>query len=227
MPSPAPPRSPLDPVFAGHSQIPFAFSEQFLHSEQFPYGMRLEGVMRRIWHRPSVLGPLFWFLGKLGILVPNDAVDIPTTLVVRAGQNSADGNYHVWDRTFAFAKFIRFRTTIIYDSELGKVVDLVGPRNLLYMVWDARFHPPDRFTLDTNSCALRIGAKRFWMPRWLWKLLLGTVTFSQVADSAEGDSVHVDLLIRHPVFGPIFGYDGRFRIVRTEKSVEAISQDVS
>ena len=220
-----PSRSPLDPVFAGHPRIPFAFAEQFLHGEDRPYGMRLEGVMQRIWHRPAVLGPLFWLLGKLGILVAHNAEDVPATLVVRPGHDSTDGFYHIWDRTFAFARPVRFRTTIIYDPALDEVVDLVGPWNVLYMVWDARFHPPDRFTLDTHSCALRIGTRKLWMPRWCWKLLLGTVTFSQVADSADGDTVRVDLLILHPIFGRIFGYEGRFRTIRTEKATDLAGGD--
>jgi hypothetical protein len=120
MASPTRAPSPLDPVFAGHTHIPFALSEQFLHNEECPYGMRLDGVMTRIWYRPASLGPLFWLLGKLGILVPRKAVDVPTTLVVRPGQNSNDGLYHIWDRTFAMAKPVRFRTTILSDPELGK-----------------------------------------------------------------------------------------------------------
>ena len=191
MTSPSPSRSPLDPVFAGHEQIPFAFAEQFLHGEDLPYGMRLEGEMQKIWHRPLVLGPLFWLLGKLGILVAQNAEDVPTTLVVRPGRDATDGLYHIWDRTFAFPTPVQFRTTIIYDPALGKVVDLVGPRNALYMVWDARYHPPDRFTLDTNACAFRISKRKFWMPRWFWKFVLGTVTFSQVAESLDGDTVRV------------------------------------
>ena len=67
---------------------------------------------------------------------------------------------------------------------------------------------------------VRIGSKKLWIPRWLWKFLLGTVTFSQVADSAEGDWVRIDLLLRHPLFGRIFGYEGSFRTIRTEKPVE-------
>ena len=112
-------------------------------------------------------------------------------------------------------------------TPLGKVVDLVGPRNALYMVWDARFHPPDRFTLDTNACAFRISKRKFWMPRWFWKFVLGTVTFSHVAESLDGDTVRVDLLIRHPVFGRIFGYVGRFRTIRTDKGVEPVGAAVS
>src|SRR5437016_4290030 len=128
-----PNRSPLEFVFADHDHIPFAFAEQFLHHEDLPYGMKLDGTMQRIWHRPAVLRPLFWVLGKMGILVPHQAENIPTALVVTPGRNAVDGVYHVWDRTLAFAKPVRFRTTIIYDPSVGKVVDLVGPKNLIYM----------------------------------------------------------------------------------------------
>lgn len=212
--------SPLGPVFAGHVEIPFAFRDQFFHHQDLPYGMRLEGVMHRVWHRPRVLGPLFRLLGRIGILVPEQGTEVPTTLTVRPGRNALDGQYHVWDRTLSFARPVRFRTTIIYDPAIGQVVDLVGPRDVLYMVWKAQFHPPDRFTLDTEAIALRIRGRRVWMPTWMWKLLLGTVTFSQVADSTEGDMVRIDLLITHPLLGRIFGYAGTFRTVRTPRLEE-------
>jgi hypothetical protein len=212
-----PTRSPLEFVFSGHERTPFPFVEQFLHDEDLPYGMRLDGTMHRIWHRPAILTPLFWALGKMGILVPHKAENVPTTLVVSPGQSAGYGVYHVWDRTLMFAKPIRFRTTIIHDRSIDKVVDLVGPKNLIYMVWNAKYHPPYTFTLDTHSCAFRIGKRKLWLPRWLWKFLLGTVTFSQTVDSNKEDTVHIDLLITHPLFGRIFGYEGSFRTVRTNK----------
>ena len=218
MTPPTPVHSPLEPVFAGHDRIPFAFAEQFLHREDLPYGVKLVGVMHRIWHRPRVLGPLFWALGKLGILVPYNAENVPTTLVVTPGRNERDGVFHVWDRTLAFDRPVRFRTTIFYDPALDRVVDLVGPRDMLYMVWDAKFHPPGKFTLDTHSIAVRAGRRKVWLPRPVWKLLLGTVTFSQTVDPEREDTVHIDLLITHPLFGRIFGYEGSFRVVRESKT---------
>ncbi len=218
---PGPIESPLEPVFAGHRHVPFAFAEQFLHGRRLPYGIELVGVMHRIWHRPRALGPLFRLLGKLGILVPHQAADVPTTLLVTPGHNDRDGLFHVWDRTLAFDVPVRFRTTIVYDASLGRVVDLVGPREVLYMVWDAEFHPPAKFTLATHSIALRAGRRKVWLPRPVWKFLLGTVTFSQVVDPEREDTVHIDLLITHPLFGRIFGYDGTFRAVRTGETREA------
>lgn len=212
-----PSHSPLEPVFAGHDRIPFAFTEQFLHGEHLPYGVKLVGVMHRIWHRPPALTPLFWALGKVGILVPYNAENIPTSLVVTPGRNEIDGLFHIWDRTLAFNKPVRFCTTIIYNPSIDKVVDLVGPRNVLYMVWDAKFHPPDKFTLDTHSIAFRLGRRKVWLAQPLWKLLFGTVTFSQTVDVGREDTVHIELQITHPLFGRIFGYNGSFRVVRVSE----------
>jgi hypothetical protein len=223
MTTPTPIHSPLEPIFAGHPTIPFAFTEQFLHGDHLPYGMKLVGVMHRIWHLPQLLSPLFWALGKVGVLVPHNADNIPTTLVVTPGRNDIEGLFHIWDRTLTFTPPIRFRTTIIYDASIDKVVDLVGPKNMLYMVWEAKFHPPGKFTLDTHSIALRFGRRKLWLPGPLWKFFFGTVTFSQIVDPIREDTVQIDLLITHPLFGKIFGYNGSFRVVRvTEPPTAAL-----
>ena len=86
------------------------------------------------------------------------------------------------------------------------------------MVWDAKFHPPGTFTLDTHSIAIRLGRRKFWLPRPLWKFFFGTVTFGQTVDSDRQDTVHIDLLITHPLFGKIFGYNGTFHVVRASRS---------
>jgi hypothetical protein len=212
--------SPLEPIFAPHAEpIPLAFREQFLHSAAYPYGMRLEGKMHEIWHRPRVLQPLFWLLGKLGILVPQAGKNIPTSLTVIPGRDAQGYPYHLWQRTLQFEKSVDFNTTIIYDPQLKMVVDLVGPKDILYMVWKAEFKPPRTFTLDTAACAFRIGGRLFWMPRWMWRWLLGVVRFSQRVDEAQEDTVHIDLLITHPLLGKIFGYTGTFQTVRTEETV--------
>ena len=211
--------SPLEPIFAPFAgQIPLAFREQFLHSAEYPYGMALEGVMHTIWHRPRWAGPVFWALGKLGILVGQTGREVPTRLVVAPGR-WADGTvYHRWARTLAFRRPAHFDTTVIYDARLGALVELTGPGGLLYMAWTARFMPPRRFTLDTRAYALRLGQRRLWLPPWLGWLAFGTVRFTQDVDEAHEDTVHIDLVITHPLLGDIFGYRGTLRTRRTGKS---------
>jgi hypothetical protein len=209
--------SPLDPIFAaaGGGYVPAAFREQFLFRDDLGYRVRLDGVLHRVWHGPRVLAPLFRLLGAAGILVPLTGRDVPTTLDVIPSRDPRGRPVHRWSRTMQFPRrTVRFDTSIVYDAAQGTVVDLVGPRNVLYMVWAARFHPPETFTLDSRANALRIGRRLVWLPRWAWKLLLGTVTFSQRVDAADERVVHIDLLITHPLFGPIFGYDGTFRTIR-------------
>jgi Domain of unknown function (DUF4166) len=216
--STAPVFSPLEPIFAPFAgQIPLAFREQFLYSADAPYGMTLEGVMHAIWHKPAWLSPIYWVLGRLGILAPYNAREVPTTLKVVPGVFPSGQLFHRWERTLRFPKPVQFNTTIVYDQRLREVVDLVGRGDHLYMVWTCRFVPPRRFTLDTRACALRFGSHLLWLPRWLWRLTLGTVRFTQDVDEAHDDTVHIDLLITHPILSEIFGYQGTFRTVRTPK----------
>ncbi len=208
--------SPLEPALAPHAEtLPLAFREQFLHSAEFPFGVVLQGMIHHLWYRPRWLAPLFWLLERIGILISQQGHAIPTTLEVRPGYDRDGQPYHIWARTFQFPQRCFFNTTIIYASDLDHVVDLVGPKNVLYMVWRAQFHPPNTFTLHTAACALRFGRRRVWLPRWLWRWLLGTVRFRQRVDPAREDMVHIGLVIRHPLLGDIFGYTGTFTVTRT------------
>ena len=217
MTRPAPLRSPFEPLFAGESGVPAVFAEPFFHAADDPYSVRLEGTMHRVWHRPAALRPVFWLLGKLGILVPHVAEDVPMAVDIRPERSAAHGPVQVWERAFAFPRPVRFRTTTLYDPELGRLVDLVGPGDLLYMAWETRRPEPGRFDVATHSCAVRIGGRKLWLPRGLSRLLFGTMRFTQAADPDGGGTMRIDLLIEHPLFGKIFGYEATLRAVRVAK----------
>ncbi|HEU5319044.1 MAG TPA: DUF4166 domain-containing protein, partial [Chloroflexota bacterium] len=204
---------------------PLAFREQFLRAPGEPFQVVLEGSLDSVWHRPRWLGLLFRALAALGILLPYEGRGVPTRLVVGTGRLPTSAPYHVWDRYVHFERSgrpVRFRTKILYDADLDEVVDLVGPRDALYMVWYARFHPPTDLTLATAAVALDLGGRRWWLPGWLWRWTLGTVRFLQRAESVGSDAIRISIRIAHPLFGDIFGYDGAFRARRvTEAPVEA------
>jgi hypothetical protein len=161
---------------------------------------------------------LFWLLERIGILISEPGRDIPTTLTVYPGYDQHGQPYHIWARTLYFGKPRHFNTTIIYAADLDHVVDLVGPKDVLYMVWRAQFHPPDTFTLHTAACALRFRGYRLWLPRWLWQWALGVVRFRQRVDAQRDDMVHIGIVIWHPLFGDFFGYTGTFIAERTSLS---------
>ncbi len=213
--------TPLARVFAGHeNDLPVAFHDQFLATPERDYDVVLEGVMHRIWHRPRWLKPLFLLLGKLGILVPRTGEAIPTKLVVVPGYLADGQPFHEWNRTFAFDTPVRFNTRVVYDERQDNLADLVGPDYRLHMVWKGRYRPPGTFTLETVTNAIRIGGKVYYLPRWLWLPLLGRVEFVQTARPEAQDTVDVDLRIKHPFFGEVFGYQGTFRAVRYARETQ-------
>jgi hypothetical protein len=213
-------RTPLSKVFAGREDtLPKAFQEQFLATPERGYDVVLEGVMHDIWHHPRWLKPLFVGLGLLGILVPKTGKNIPTKLVVVPGYLPNGEPYHEWNRTLSFDPPIQFNTTVVYDDRMDNLADQVGVGRFLHMVWKGEFIPPRSFTLKTVTNALQIGRLRWYLPSWLWPLLLGRVKFIQQAHEDDDNVVDVDLRILHPLFGEVFGYVGTFRAVRYPKSL--------
>jgi hypothetical protein len=209
--------SPLQPIFeASEAPVPAAFRAQFLHSVDDPSKIVLEGVLHHVWHRPGWLRPLFQFLGQLHILVPDTGVEIPTTLEVITSRLVDGRPIHVWRRAMHFTTVRLFPTTIVYDAGRDRVVDLVGPGNALHMVWRAKFRPPVTFTLDTDACGIYLMGRVRWFPRWFWPWLLGTVRFVQRAGSFDSNRVDIEIVIRHPLLGDVFGYDGTFSVRRYE-----------
>jgi hypothetical protein len=208
--------SPLAPIFESDAEVPPAFQAQFLHSVHDPSRIVLEGTLHRVWHQPAWLKPLFQLLGVFRILVPDQGTEIPTTLEVVTGRLADGRPFHTWWRTMHFPTVRYFPTTIVYDAGRGTVVDLVGPGNRLHMVWRAKFIPPRRFRLATEACGMRLLGRLRWLPGWLWPWVLGRVRFVQRASTCHRDRVHIDLLIEHPFFGKVFGYDGTFWVRRYE-----------
>lgn len=203
-------QSPLDRVFAGAGDLPFAFREQFLASPEDADDVLLVGEMAEITF-PRLLTPLFRLLGRSGMLVPRRGTNVPTTLHVRP-RRLADGTpVHDWNRTFGFRPPIHFDTTIVWDPTHDDLADLVGRPRRLRMVWAARFTPPGTFTLRSIANGLMVGRRVIWLPRWLWRLTLGSVAFTQIADPVDAGRVRVDLRILHPLAGTVFRYHGWFR----------------
>jgi hypothetical protein len=68
---------------------------------------------------------------------------------------------------------------------------------------------------------LHFGNHFFWLPRWLWERLFGVLQCTQEAHDIQGDTFSLDLVIRHPWFGDLFGYHGTFKTFRRPMPVQA------
>jgi hypothetical protein len=205
--------SPLDPILKPYDHVlPAAFRQQFLTPPDHQ-SVIVEGIMHDIWY-PVWLKPVFWLLGRLGILVPMRGHAVPTTLEVIPQRDSLGRPQQAWKRTFRITRsqHSHFNTTVIYDEQIGCAVDLVGPGRVLYLAWDAQFVPPHTLTIRRTRCALRFGERLLWLPQWLWPLLLGRERFQQTVDSEKPDHIAIELIIGHPLLGDIFVYRGTFQV---------------
>lgn len=198
-----------------------------MHSPDKPFHLVIDGYLD-VWYRPKWLAPLFWALEKIGILVSETGENIPVTMQVEAEFDKDNKPVHFWNRTFRFKTLRYFNTILPYDYELNEVGDFIGKGRFVYIVWEARYHPPMRFTLNTKTCAIHVGNHFFWLPRWIWERMFGVLQCEQRADDMTGNSYSLELVIRHPWFGDFFGYKGRFSISRQPKeSTEIVKQENS
>lgn len=204
--------SPLTPILAPLGErLPRVFRDQFLGSAPGQPLVLVRGTMDEIWY-PKLLSPLFWLLGRAGILVPSTGGAIPTVLEIISGRDAEGRPFQRWNRTFDLpgGRQHHFDTKVVYDEALGCAADVVGAGDFLYLAWSLTFTPPGTLEIRRQACAVQLGGRRLWLPGWLWKLALGRETFHQWADGE--DRIRIELAVDHPLFGRVFVYCGAFRV---------------
>lgn len=76
--------------------------------------VRVDGAMRRIWHRRPWLRPLFRLLARADIFFPESGRDVPGSMIVTSAKDGA-----AWRRTFWFSKTRHFNATMTYRETAG------------------------------------------------------------------------------------------------------------
>ena len=212
-------KSPFSEILEPYSgQIAPSLQDQYLCPADAPYEIVLGGKMKRVWHRPKWLWPVFWLLARGDILFPETGENIPTTLIVTPCRNAEGEPVQTWERTFHFPnhKRRRYASTMVYDPPTRRMIELQGPKNAFEEIAKIRFTPPDRLEFLTVESVIQLGRFRLRLPRKLW---ITAHVVQQVQDIATGAS-RVTLTITHGLFGPIFGYEGEFRAARRPRRVE-------
>ena len=181
------------------AELPRVFREQFL----LPAGrVALEGEVERVWRRHRWLRPLFAALARADILFPETGSEIPAILVIEPCPAG-----HTWCRGFRFGHIRRFDATLAFDARADRVIELFGPRGILGFVWEVRFRPPSRIEVWSTDVVVRVCGRRLLLPRWL--CVEGRAV--EVATPA-GDGLRIELVVSHAWLGPVFGYEGDFRL---------------
>jgi hypothetical protein len=191
------------------------FREQFLVPANASWRVLLEGQMETVWHRPRWLGPILRVLARWAVLYPETGQNVPTRMLIAPGRDRRGRASHVWRRTFTFGSKRRIDAEMVYEPKLQQVVEWMGPRNSFEMAWRPRFVPPRSVEIRAELQAIRLGTLRVPLPRAL------RVSARALDSAGTGDDrVRCELVVSHPLLGPVFGYAGDFRVTRVEPSCE-------
>ncbi len=194
------------------ADLPPAFRDQFLTAPEAPYSVVVGGRMDRICHRPAALWPVFWLLSKGEIFFPEMGSGIPAALTIESTRDSSGAPVQTWERTFRFPNgpVRKYRSTMHIDPGTGLLAERQGPGDRLEELATIRYTPRSTIEFETVHSTIRLGRKAFRLPRRFWI----TAYLTEYADRRRDDSIFVSLLISHPVFGSIFGYEGSFKVGR-------------
>jgi Domain of unknown function (DUF4166) len=210
--------SPYLPVFTAGAERPVdAFTDQLLRRPEESFISVADGRMTRIWWRPVWLRPVFWMLGAIGILVPRQGMDVPARLRVRPAFDDLGRPYQVCDRQFDFSQPYAFVTIKKFEPDLGLITEAVGPRGFIVVAWDTTLRSERLLTFRTAAVGLQIGGQRAWLDKTIWRWIFGQTVFIQIADGVDSNRIDVRMTVRHPLLGPVFGYEGRFTIIKESK----------
>lgn len=146
--------------------------------------------------RTRALRPVFTLLARVGIAFPEYGADVPFEIENSPG---ADGALRA-TRTFHFAE----RTRVMRDELRvagGRLVDRLGARGMLEVELDASVSN-GRLLMESRRLVLRAAGRRVPLPP------VATVVLEE---RATDDGIqHVDVRIRMPLLGEVYGYRGAF-----------------
>jgi hypothetical protein len=81
------------------------------------------------------------------------------------------------------------------------------------VIWNVAFEPPNTIRIETCGMRIRVNRLRIALPRWASV----EVRVSETALADRSETIAVNLAVRHPWLGEIFGYCGWFLVRREMK----------
>ena len=176
-----------------------------------------QGVMDEIWHGPPYTLP-FLMIGKWRrIMFPEHGRGVRFMIQNYAYVDRLGRETVTWLRTFRTTWTRRFDAYMIYSEQRGRIVDYLGTHQ--HLAVDIDVEP------DTNGgLHLRSGPQRFYEGSLAFDF---PMAFSGYADVHEwwDDRIgqyFITVRVTNPIWGPLFGYQGRFDVVWVPTPPEAI-----
>jgi hypothetical protein len=165
------------------------------------------GVMETMWRGPWWTVPFLWFGKWRSIMFPDTGVNVPFTVHNYAYRDRFGRETVTWSRYFQFPGHTRrFEATMIYSETRGRVIDYIG--NHQHLAVDMECSVDEQ----TSGMKFRSGEQRLYEGRVGFRFplaLSGTAEVLEWYDDEVGE-YRIEVQVRNPWFGPLFGYRGRF-----------------
>lgn len=170
------------------------------------------GVMEEIWRGPAWTVP-FLVLGTWRhIMFPLRGRDVAFTIENYAYRDGFGRETVTWVRTFALpGRSRRFDATMIWSDQRRRIVDYLGTHQHLAVDID--------LVVDAEGgLRLRSGAQRFYEGRLGFNFPMGASGYADVHEwwDEATKRFRIDVSVRHPRFGRLFGYRGWFEVEERE-----------
>lgn len=165
------------------------------------------GVMERIWRRGRWTVPFLALGARRHVLFPEQGSNVPFVIENYAYVDSYGRETLTFVRTFeiAPARRRRFDAAMIFNTELGGIVDYLGThQHQAFELWPS-VDQHGALRIRSGRQYRRVGRMRIRIP----KVLSGAAQLYEWYDD-ERQCFGIDVRISNPWLGPLFGYRGSF-----------------
>lgn len=179
------------------------------------------GVMEEVWHGAPYTVPFLKLGSWRRIMFPERGREVPFSIENYAYQDALGRETVTWIRRFGTRRPRRFDAYMIYSQRRGRIVDYLGSHQHLAVDIELRVD-------ERGGIRLRSGEQRFYEGPIGFRFPL---FFSGIADVCEWFDeserrFRIQVDVTNKVWGPLFGYRGRFDVEWRTCPPDGIPDDV-
>lgn len=164
------------------------------------------GVMEEIWRGPWWTIPFLLVGAWRRILLPIRGREVPFTIENYAYVDRFGRETVTWVRTFSADRARRFDATMIWSAQRGRIIDYLGTHQ--HLAVDIALSVSGRGGLRLTS-----GEQRFYEGPLAFRFPLAFSGIAEVEEWYDDDAgcYRIEVSVANRIWGPLFGYRGRFQ----------------
>jgi len=166
------------------------------------------GVMDSVWRGKPFTLPFLLLGSTRRVLFPSKGENISFTISNYAYVDSFERETVTWSRRFRMKNRIRaFDATMIYSEQRGCIVDYIGTHQ--HVVADISCVAD-----DDGGMTIRAGAQRLYEGRIGFNMPMIFSGHAEVREwyDDDADIYRISVSVENDKFGPLFGYNGSFKM---------------